>query len=82
MSSTYLETLNIEWGKTDPKDNRRVKFLTCFIFIKTNKAVSPLTDRLGIKKLPQAIDSNNPQIYTYICINRDSSWTIMRLIAY
>ena len=25
MSMIYLETLNIEWGKIDPKDNRRVK---------------------------------------------------------
>ena len=25
MSIIYLETLNIEWGQIDPKDNRRVK---------------------------------------------------------
>ena len=26
MSNIYLETLNIEWGQIDPKDNRRVKW--------------------------------------------------------
>jgi len=25
MSIIFLETLNIEWGQIDPKDNRRVK---------------------------------------------------------
>jgi len=28
----FLQMLNIEWGQIDPKDNRRVKPIVCFLY--------------------------------------------------